>query len=177
MNNALQRNVYIRSQDSDGFGVKQIVYSGGYVMHNRVSDWDDYLKRELNMLCSLPDDWDGYNSPAVKFENAELALHLLSSLKQIIDDSGPQISCLIPSSPFLVPVSGGALQAEWHLGEHFVELFFDSSEPVKATYYVSGIDNEEELDIEFENQQTNLADLVSWFKKINEANNAQPATA
>ncbi len=147
------------------------------IVHGRVSGWDNYLKNELNRLCSLPDGWDGYDSPAVKFENAECALHLLSSIKQISDNSGVDLRKVIPDAPYLVPVSGGALQAEWHLDGYFVELFFDGALPVTASFYTDDDDIYEEFSFDCGGAQIDTSLLIQWFKRIYDLQNVEQEAA
>ncbi|GGX56886.1 hypothetical protein GCM10011309_02200 [Litorimonas cladophorae] len=165
--------VYKESTDRGLINPAKTEYVGGLIIHNSRSDWDAYLRTELNSLCNLSEDWDGYGSPAVSFENAELGLHLLNSLKQIVDNSSAEIRSYIPSSPYLVPVSGGALQAEWHLDSYFIELFFDSDEPIQAMFYSSDDMIDESMEIDCSEIQTNIRPLVNWFKRVHELNNAR----
>ncbi len=147
------------------------------IVHGRVSDWDSYLKNALNKLCGLPNGWDGYASPPVKFENAECALHLLSGIKKITDNSGVELRKVIPDAPYFVPVAGGALQAEWHLDGYFVELFFDGTSPVTASFYTDDDNIYEEFFLDCSGAQIDASLLIQWFIRIYDLKNAEQEAA
>lgn len=136
---------------------------------NSESDWDLELRRELDQLCSLEVGWDGYDSLAVAFQNAEKAFRFLTNFRKVLSQSSLLVQRLVPSAPFLVPVSGGALQAEWHIDGFRVEIFFDVPDsPVVAAYSEDAefSDYSDEFEIpEFENH-TELKGLVQTFRTI-----------
>lgn len=179
MDNFLSRAVY-EDADSNLPGQFVRVYKGTIsrnVVHNRTSDWDSSLRDELNVLCNLRDGWDGYDSPAVRFENAECAINLLSLFKQYADNSALNLQDVTPNLPYLVPVAGGALQAEWHIDNHFVELFFDGIEPVNVSFYTKGVDETEEFPLDCSSRQIDLSPLFRIFKQIHDMRHADTEAA
>ncbi|MAN45398.1 MAG: hypothetical protein GYB49_15805 [Alphaproteobacteria bacterium] len=124
----------------------------------------DELRRQLNLLCALDNDWDGYGSPPVKFENAELALRIVTNLLALFENSRPPIQALNPGVPYFVPVSGGALQIEWHLpNSKFVELFVDGSDRCLASFVDEVLDEDREISIDCSGPQIDLNELSKWI--------------
>ena len=151
-----------------------------YILNNGSSDWDQYLKSQLGNLCKLETNWDGCKCPPVTFENANAAFKLLSGLKDRLSHSRANLQDLISSPPFLIPVSGGALQAEWHEGSFVVELFFDSPEEVTLHTYSEETEWEKEGVINTNSEQYDLSEIVSCFRIIkteNDSVNARAAAA
>ncbi len=153
-------------------------YSGlsdNMVAHNRISSWDAVLSMELNTLCSLKTGWDGYNSPPVKFENAERVLNFLSLFKQMAEYLDYSLKSIIPDNPpHIVPVSGGALQAEWHLKHgYYMEFFFDNPCPIEASFYNYEGNVNEELSIDDTHVQINFVPIFNWLKQVDDIDNAQ----
>lgn len=64
--------------------------------------WSKTVRDRLNELTELPNDWDSYGSPPVKFTNVSIALELLANL-----------SIYNMPKPHVVPISGGGVQFEW----------------------------------------------------------------
>lgn len=167
--------------NKSGFsGYQEYKYDGQIsrtVMSNRTSSWDNHLRTELANLCNLDKGWDGYGSPPVKFENAQIALNFLSSFRQRTETVNASISRVLPNVPYLVPVSGGAVQAEWHFDDMFVELFFDGDLPISAIFYSESTDLEEECKFTHQNEQIDISPLITWFKKIYDTQNAAEQAA
>ena len=147
------------------------------IMSNRKSSWDNHLRTELANLCNLDKGWDGYGSPAVKFENAEIALNFLSSFRQRTEKVNVAISRMLPNVPYLVPISGGAVQAEWHFDNMFVELFFDGDQPISAIFYSETSDLEEECTFDPLVEQIDISPLLTWFKIIYDIQNVAKQAA
>ena len=137
---------------------------------NRRSEWDNYLRTELEKLVNLPTGWDGYNSPSVSFTNAECANDLLSKMKQRLENSRPDIQALVPTAPYLVPVAGGALQVEWHLNDDSViELFFDQPDDIEISAYKRDGSWEQDFVMKLDGAQTSIGPLIECFRAIKES--------
>jgi len=157
-------------------GLKILDYTGGFFHQNRPSDWDNRLGAELNHLCALEENWDGYGSDCVSFESAMAALSFLNSLQTAMSNSSPDIQSLMPSAPMLVPVSGGALQAEWHINQCYIELFFDHKETVSGEFYSHDYTQVSSRDFTREGNKVNISPVVNWFKLARDfANDATTA--
>ena len=150
-----------------------------FIIDSRGSEWADYLSDRLNALCKLEENWDGYGSVPVTFENARKCFDILNGLKNQLAHSKSGIQSLIKDPPFMVPVSGGAMQAEWHLGKNYIELFFDEPAQVRLFAYDEDSDWEFEAEIDTSGYQMNLTSIVECFKLIhsNEAEHVERATA
>jgi hypothetical protein len=96
-----------------------------------LSDWFEPSLRELARLTALPVGWDGHGSRQI--QDAAYAT-MLVTLETIAGSGG------VPQ-PFLSPISGGALQAEWSLGGRDLEIVTRSDGSV--TYLkMEGVDDE-----------------------------------
>ncbi|MGH9837473.1 MAG: hypothetical protein ACREEM_01670 [Blastocatellia bacterium] len=66
---------------------------------------------KLKELFELPDNWDGYGSPAIQPAVKETASDLANTLHK----AGAPL-------PHIAPVSGGGIQLEWHKKDRELEL-------------------------------------------------------
>lgn len=148
-----------------------------FIIDSRGSEWDEYLDKRLSELCGLNRNWDGYESIPVTFKNARQCFTLINGLKNLLAHSKSEIQSLVSNPPFLVPVSGGALQAEWHLGSNFIELFFDEPSPVRLFAYNEVTDWETETEIDSNGNQFNCTSIINCFQKIHveNCNDVEPA--
>ena len=137
--------------------------------------WDAYLCGELYRLQSLQNNWDGYGSPPLDPQIAHDARNILAQLWSIHQNS--RVSDDLPP-PYLVPISGGALQAEWHIGSKIIELFFDHSLQIEAHFYDTLVENQDEShELEIKGSSINLSIILEWFHRINNANLSSSKTA
>lgn len=144
------------------------------VLHKPTSVHDKTVRSELDSLCSLEQNWDGYNSPPVKFSNANLAFLVVSSLLHMFENSRPGIRVFSPGVPYFVPVSGGAVQAEWHFGNHkYVEVFVDDGETCTASYHDELNDSSEEIQINCDNVQVHVGPIANWIVNAQFAEDGQ----
>jgi len=135
------------------------------------SEWDTILREQLYQLTHLQHGWDGYGSPPVKMEVATIANAVLRNLALAIKSSYT-INIILPQAPYLCPVSGGGLQAEWHFNkQYYLELYFDTGcENLVANFYSEGLADEmsESINLDISSLQFNAGPVVSWFIKIQE---------
>jgi hypothetical protein len=76
-----------------------------------VSKWEHVAARRIPELMALPSGWDGYGGKPLARATAYIAINLMA---QICRENTP--------SPSLVPMSGGGVQIEWHLGPIDLEI-------------------------------------------------------
>lgn len=139
------------------------------------SIWDSYLSNELSKLQNLETGWDGYSSPPVDRHVAFFAGNVLSRIGDLVT-SNPFLQLDFVPPPYLVPISGGALQAEWHFGDVFIELVFDKGRPIEACFYSEdknkqNIDESTELPIH--GSTINAVELFGWFDRVRDEQNAK----
>ena len=65
----------------------------------------------LEILLTLPENWDSYGAASISFVNVEYAFRLLAFIMG--DDTPP---------PDVVPTSEGSIQVEWHEAEMDLEI-------------------------------------------------------
>lgn len=99
----------------------------------RVSDWStsaswwtEIIDR-LNSLLQLPDNWNGYGERAVTPAAVAAALKLL----------GGNLSA---PTPWVVPLSSGGLQIEWHADTIDLEIEIPSSGGTASVWLLRGRD-------------------------------------
>lgn len=73
--------------------------------------WLDPVMQQLRMLIALQQDWDSYGAPP-------LDPHVLRSAVRLLMRSMREET----PAPFLVPLSTGGLQLEWHQGGFDIEV-------------------------------------------------------
>lgn len=132
--------------------------------------WSETLSQELQNLQSLEQGWDGYNSPPVDPVIGHSAYNILSQLERTIRENRVLSSDL--NAPYLVPVSGGGLQAEWHFDNFFVEIFFDRDTDMEACFYTEGLGVEpidESAELVSRGANVDVSKLINWFKRIEDA--------
>lgn len=146
---------------------------------NPITAWDEYLKAELADLQTLENGWDGYGSPPVHFLTAHYTLNFLSGVAYILSNK-PNVDSGMLRPPYLVPVSGGALQAEWHFKHSIVEIYFNKDEVATASFY-SETDACDDFHYDIELPVTGnvivATELVDWFERANEVDDAVPEAA
>lgn len=99
------------------------------------NNWLSILKNKLEILLSMPENWNGYGESRINKNSAIAAYNVL------ID-----ISCTHPE-PDIVPTNNGNIQAEWHLNGVDLELEFIDFSTI-SLYFIdlkNGNEIEEEL--------------------------------
>ena len=79
-----------------------------------------------------------------------------------------------------MPISGGALQAEWHFENMFIEIFFDGDLDISASFYTEGGDIEkidESHEIEIRDSSLDAMQLVKWFNRVKDVKDAKHKAA
>ena len=87
------------------------------------------------MLTTLPRGWDGYHGVPVTRANVQMAAHFLD---RFLDSSS--------AAPWLVPLSGGGLQLEWHQGGLDIEVAYPADDVPEM--YVRDLASGEEWEID-----------------------------
>jgi len=175
------RSIFQPADDNalSGRGARSVYHPGSnrqaYVPVPVNSVWDNYLSNELWTLQMLEKGWDGYESPPVGREIAFLAGNVLSRIGDLVT-ANPTLQLDFVPPPYLVPISGGALQAEWHFDDLIVELIFDKNRSIEACFYSDdeekyNIDESTELPIR--GSTINFAKLVGWFDRVRNEQNAE----
>jgi hypothetical protein len=97
---------------------------------SRKPEWLDAVARRLSELMRLPRNWDSYGGVAVKPQNATRAL---SYLARILEQDS--------NAPWVVPLSDGGVQLEWHQADIDLEIAFsDAAAEVSLSRGAQGID-------------------------------------
>lgn len=122
----------------------------------------DDIMSKLGELVTLEPGWDGYQAPAVSFQNASFALRMIEAI------CGQQTP-----APQIVPGSGGDLQVEWHLANGDVELHVRSPNDVQAWRRIPG-DSEDGEAFDLKNDFT---DVAHWVAAIAETGGAANTAA
>lgn len=89
----------------------------------REPEWLPQIQVRLIDLLKLPERWDGHDGKPVNTETMVFALQFLA---QELDASTP--------APWLVPLSYGGVQAEWHEKELDLEIEFIAPNKIHAFY-------------------------------------------
>lgn len=84
--------------------------------------WLRALEKRVNVLLSLPSDWDGEGADRISYECVMAAFSFV--LANVTHET---------PAPQFVPTSQGGVQVEWHLRGIDFELLFDPSS--SALYY------------------------------------------
>lgn len=87
----------------------------------REPEWLPQIRARVINLLELPEGWDGHGGKSVNRETMEFALQFLA---QELDTSTP--------APWLVPLSYGGIQAEWHEKELDLEIEFIAPNKIHA---------------------------------------------
>lgn len=146
-----------------------------------IGAWHPQICDEAFRLQSLENDWDGYGSPPVEPLVAHHACNVLTGIERMLSQN-PNLQALSTSlkAPYLVPISGGALQAEWHFGDTFIEIFFDRDLSISAEFYSEGnavAFIQESENLEFRGSQIHAPKLIGWFQRAHQISNAQSKAA
>jgi len=80
-------------------------------VEGRVPPWLETAQRDINELLKLGENWDSYDAKRVNPESAAAAIRFLGLVMQ--DNS---------VLPFMVPMSSGDIQLEWHSAGVDVEV-------------------------------------------------------
>ena len=153
-----QRNFEQMSRSTTSFGGNQIVLQGA------VNRWSEFLSIELDKLSRLRVGWDGYGSRAPSRPFTDNVMRFLSSLAEVRLGNQPKNLCELADAPFLLPVPGGGVQAEWHVKGVFIELCFNLNGQIEASYYSEtdeNIDQDRLLVPDTDGYEG--ADIASWL--------------
>lgn len=89
--------------------------SAAGIVHDTRSRKPAWEKEVVSALCrflELPEGWDSYGGKPLRHDTGMFALQVLSD---VMSESVP--------SPFVVPVSTGGVQFEWHQNDLDIELY------------------------------------------------------
>ena len=78
----------------------------------RKPTWEKEVEAALRRFLELPEGWDSYGGKPLRHETGMFALQVLSG---VMSESMP--------SPFVVPISTGGVQFEWHQNNLDIELY------------------------------------------------------
>lgn len=74
--------------------------------------WQNDVVNSLCRFLELPNGWDSYNGRPLRHDTGMFTLQLLNS---VLSASTP--------APYIVPISDGGVQAEWHQNQLDIELY------------------------------------------------------
>lgn len=103
-------------------------------------DWLPIVKRKLEFLLSMPENWNGYGELRINKNSAIAAYNVLMDL-----------SCIYPE-PDIVPTNNGDIQAEWHMNGVDLELEFIGFSTISL--YFADLNSDEEVEIELSDDVT-----------------------
>jgi hypothetical protein len=84
----------------------------GLGAHSGSPAWEKEIVAALCRFLELPKGWDSYGGKPLRHDTGMFALQVLSD---VMSESVP--------SPFVVPVSTGGVQFEWHQNDLDIELY------------------------------------------------------
>ena len=117
--------------------------------------WIHKLETRIQLLISLPENWDSYGARRISASSAIGALEVAIWLTRTAEQDTGQ-----PFLPDLIPTSNGTVQAEWTVGENCVEV-----EALSRTNYsvYSHLPNgeEKEYDLDFD-----FSELTEQFREL-----------
>lgn len=111
--------------------------------------WVGAVRRSLEQLLELDDNWDGRGSRAVSPDTALFAFQLLT---QTMPPSGV--------APAIVPLGNGALQLEWHTLAADLEV--EVGKPNSVSVWYASHESDDEQAFEATTDFLHLADLT-WL--------------
>jgi hypothetical protein len=113
--------------------------------------WVEETRANIELLRRLDPNWDGYGAPMIDPA-------IIDAAKSFV--AGLPATCLIP--PHVIPMSGGALQLEWHDGPKSLELEFESPDSIRYLQW-DPEDNIEREDCFAIGDKSKSAALIEWF--------------
>ena len=109
--------------------------------------WVAAVRRAMEQLLDLQDNWDGRGSGPVSPDTALFAFQLLA-------DTMPPTG----NSPTIVPLGNGALQLEWHTGNADLEI--EVAKPNSVSVWYANRDPCHEQEFEITTDFRGLAELI-----------------
>lgn len=108
----------------------------GYLIGQADPQWRPYVVEKLRELAHLRSNWDGYGAREIEHGHIRSILDLLDG---VMKDETP--------APWVIPVSDGNIQVEWHLrgcdleiesvnSSRFLVSFEDFQEGAEEEFYV-----------------------------------------
>ncbi len=88
-------------------------------VEGRVPTWLEMARRDINRLLKLGNNWDSYGAKRLNSESAAAAIRFLGLVMQ-------ERSIL----PFIVPMSSGDIQLEWHGAGGDIEIEVTPEGPI-----------------------------------------------
>jgi hypothetical protein len=121
------------------------------VESDKLPVWADEVGTDLVRLRRLAPNWDGYGAPVIDPSIIDAARSFVAGLRTTS-----------PIPPRVVPMSGGALQLEWHDGPRSLELEFESPDSIRYLQW------DPEAQVEHEDRfpvgdRSKSAALIEWF--------------
>jgi hypothetical protein len=127
-------------------GVVQLKLAPG----TQLPSWISPVIASLAERWGAQPGWDSYDAKPTQMQHV---LRLLNHLSAAMLDNS--------SSPVLVPLSDGGIQAEWHRHDASLEIVVPSDEPTRYYYYNAATEEEEEDD--FESNRERVQKLIAEF--------------
>ncbi len=109
--------------------------------------WVPVVRRAMEQLLDLQDNWDDRGSGPVSPDTALFAFQLLA---YTMPPTG--------NSPAIVPLGNGALQLEWHTGSADLEI--EVTKPNSVSVWYANHDSGHEQEIEVTTDFRDLAELI-----------------
>ena len=112
--------------------------------------WFDSLARGLVDVLTLPSDWDSDGGNPIDLKVVKLALEFAPL---VLESQSPP--------PWVVPMSDGGIQFEWHKGDAELELVIDPDRVITGYWFCESTEEEEEFEI-----GADLALIKSYIAQI-----------
>ncbi len=109
------------------------------------------VQDDIESLCALAPDWDGYGAPVIDPAVIEAAKSFVARLPD-----------KLAFRPRVVPGANGNLQLEWHDGPKSLELEFESPESIRYLQWhlEAGVEEEDSFPVTDINKAVYL---IRWF--------------
>lgn len=132
-------------------------------LRRRKPSWQDDMVSTLCRFVELPHGWDSYSGKPLRHDTGMFVLQLMNGMM------GPSIP-----SPYLVPVSNGGVQIEWHQNGFDIELYVAAPYDCELTVHDhdSGTTRTYQLSSDFGALKDALRQLVNYNRNLDHAVNA-----
>lgn len=115
--------------------------------------WVDSLVGGLSDVLTLPRDWDSYGSDPISDIPVRKAFCLM--LKLMPPDG---------RAPWVVPLSEGGIQLEWHREGAVLEIEIDSSDSAHGYWYNPA--RGEECDLKIPDDEDRIKSYIAWMQQL-----------
>lgn len=104
--------------------------------------WLDPLMRGLADLLTLPVNWDTYGAPPIEWIVAKQAFQLMSDILDVEDPA-----------PWVVPMSNGGIQLEWHENGSDLEIEIEPEGIAHGYWFHEETEKEVSLEVPKDNER------------------------